>query len=251
MKKVSIITVSFNSAKTIKRTLLSVNKQTYPNIEHIIIDGNSVDETLEIVTEKKYRPGVVISESDRGIYDAMNKGLAKASGDIICFLNSDDEFHSSILLADIVKEFEDGQLDVIYGDVIYQSKSGKFIRHYKSRNFSSKKLKFGLMPAHPSLFVRSNIYQVIGGFRSDFKIAGDFELCCRLFQIPNLRMRYLERPFVNMLTGGASAVSISSIASVNREILEACSSNGIKTNYLNLMLRYFGKIREFNLGLIK
>lgn len=251
MKKVSVITVSFNSEKTIKGTLQSVNEQTYPNIEHIIIDGNSFDKTLEIIAEYKAQPGSVSSEPDRGIYDAMNKGLGKASGDIICFLNSDDEFHSPTLLADVVREFEDGQLDLIYGDVIYKSKSGKCIRHYKSKDFSAEKLKFGLMPAHPSLFVRSNIYQLIGGFRSDFKIAGDFELCCRLFQIPNLRMRYLERPFVNMLTGGASAVSISSIVPVNREILEACRSNGINTNYLNLMLRYFGKIAELNIKLIQ
>lgn len=249
MKKVSVITVSFNSSNTIKRTLESVNLQTYSNIEHIVVDGNSVDKTLEVVAQYKQRPGLVISEADRGIYDAMNKGLTRVSGDIICFLNSDDAFYSSELVADVVKEFENGQLDLIYGDVIYESITGKIIRLYKSKNFSVDKLKFGLMPAHPSLFVSSKLYQSIGGFRSDFKIAGDFEMCCRLFQIPNLKMHYLERPFVRMLTGGASAISFSTVGVVNREILEACISNGIQTNYPNLLIRYFRKFRELNLGL--
>lgn len=246
MKKVSVITVSFNSSQTIQRTIESVNRQTFPNIEHIIIDGNSVDETMKIVSEYKQRPGQIISESDNGIYDAMNKGLERASGEIICFLNSDDEFHSTDLVSDVVGEFENGQLDLLFGDVIYVSSTGKLTRYYKSKDFTANKLRFGFMPAHPSLFVSKNIYRRIGGFRPDFKIAGDFEICCRIFQIPNLRTRYLERPFVNMLTGGASSVSISNILLVNREILEACISNGIKTNYLNLFIRYFRKLYEFN-----
>ena len=245
MKKVSVITVCFNSSNTIKRTLDSVNHQTYLNIEHIIIDGNSVDKTLKIVNQHKHRPGPIISEADRGIYDAMNKGLVKASGDIICFLNSDDEFHSSNLVAEVVAEFENDQLDLVYGDVIYESKERKPIRYYKSKSFTADKLRFGFMPAHPSLFIRANIYKVLRGFRPDFKIAGDFEICCRIFQIPNLRTCYLERPFVNMQMGGASAVSFSNILLVNREILEACLSNGIKTNYLNLFIRYFLKLYEF------
>jgi glycosyltransferase involved in cell wall biosynthesis len=245
VKKVSVITVCFNSSKTIKRALDSVNNQTYLNIEHIVIDGNSVDETLKIVNQNKIRPGPVISEADRGIYDAMNKGLVKASGDIICFLNSDDEFHSLNLVADVVEVFENDKLDLVYGDVIYVSKERKPVRHYKSKGFTFDKLRFGFMPAHPSLFVRANIYKLLQGFRADFKIAGDFEICCRIFQIPNLQTCYLERPFVNMQMGGASAVSFSNILLVNREILEACLCNGIKTNFLNLFLRYFRKIYEF------
>lgn len=249
MKKVSVITVCFNAEKTIKRTLESVNLQTYPNIEHIIVDGNSRDKTLELIDGYKSRSGLVISEPDRGIYDAMNKGLAKAGGDIICFLNSDDKFHSLDLISDIVKEFDDGQLDLVYGDVIYESKAGKFVRYYKSKDFSVNKLKYGFMPAHPSLFIRADIYRIVGGFRSDLKIAGDFEICCRIFKLLNLKMRYLERPFVNMLMGGASSISLSSILLVNREILDGCLSNGIKTNYLNLFVRYFSKIQEVNFKL--
>jgi glycosyltransferase involved in cell wall biosynthesis len=246
MKKVSVITVCFNSSETIKRTLESVNHQTYSNIEHIIIDGNSADNTMGIVSEYKSRPGQIVSEPDQGIYDAMNKGLKKSSGDIICFLNSDDEFYSSDLVADIVEEFENGELDLIFGDVIYKSKTGELTRHYKSQGFTVNKLRFGFMPAHPSLFVSKNIYKRVGNFRSEFQIAGDFEICCRIFQIPCLRMLYLERPFVNMLTGGASGIRFSNIILVNREILKACLINGIKTNYFNLFIRYFRKLYELN-----
>jgi glycosyltransferase involved in cell wall biosynthesis len=245
VKKVSVITVCFNSSNTIKRTIDSVNNQTYLNIEHIIIDGNSVDETLKIVNQHKSRTGPVISEADHGIYDAMNKGLVKASGDIICFLNSDDEFHSLNLVADVMEVFENDRLDLVYGDVIYVSNQRRPIRYYKSKSFTVDKLGSGFMPAHPSLFIRANIYKLLRGFRADFKIAGDFEICCRIFQIPNLQTCYLERPFVNMQMGGASAVSFSNILLVNREILEACLSNGIKTNYLKLFKRYFRKIYEF------
>ena len=159
MKKVSIITVCFNSSNTIKRTLDSVNNQTYQNIEHIIVDGNSVDETLKIVNQHKSRAGPVISETDHGIYDAMNKGLVKASGDIICFLNSDDEFHSLNLVADVMEVFENDQLDLVYGDVIYVSNERKPIRHYKSKSFTVDKLRSGFMPAHPSLFIKAIIYK--------------------------------------------------------------------------------------------
>ena len=240
-----MITVSFNSERTIEKTLQSVNQQTYHNIEHIVIDGNSSDRTLEIVSQHKRRPGIVLSEPDRGIYDAMNKGLAKAQGDIICFLNSDDEFFSPLILSDVLLAIIKGQLDVAYGDVVYQFTNGKSVRYYSSRKFSGKKLKYGLMPAHPSLFVKASLYKKIGGYSADYKIAGDFEMCCRLFQVAQLRAQYIEMPFVKMLTGGASAVRISNVLLVNREIKRACMRNGIDTSYVHLILRYLAKISQF------
>lgn len=245
MIKVSVITVSFNSAATIARTLASVNAQTYGDIEHIVIDGQSSDQTLDIVSKMKMRPGLVQSEPDRGIYDAMNKGLERATGDVMCFLNSDDEYCSETLIAEVVGEIERTDVDMMYGDVIYASPSGKPIRYYSSKGFSPNKLKYGFMPAHPSLFVKADVYREVGGFKSSFKIAGDFEMCCRLFNRPVLNYKYLEKPFVAMLPGGASAVSVSNIVRVNREIRQACCLNGIKTNYLNLLSRYVKKIWEF------
>ena len=244
MKRVSVVTVCFNSSKTIKRTLESVNRQTYPNIEHIIIDGNSSDNTLIIIAEYKLRLGPIVSETDQGIYDAMNKGLSLATGDIICFLNSDDKYCSENLIAEVVDIFSENNLDILYGDVIYETQAGKQVRYYSSKKFTAKSLKYGLMPAHPSLFVKGNIYKKLGLFNVEFDIAGDFEMCCRLFTTPNLRINYIEKPFVTMLPGGASAVSARKILAVNREIRNACFINKIDTSYGKLFLRYFGKFRE-------
>lgn len=244
MLKVSVITVCFNSAETIGRTIASVNAQTYGNIEHIVIDGGSTDETLKIIFKHKKCKGPVQSEPDRGIYDAMNKGMERATGDVVCFLNSDDEYASTTLIADVVNEMHCKGLDVVYGDVVYVSPEGKEVRHYSSQGFSPLKLKYGFMPAHPSLFVRSSVYRDVGGFKPHFKIAGDFEMCCRLFSRIGLKYDYLERPFVKMLTGGASAFSFASAARVNHEIREACRLNGIKTNYIKLCSRYFKKFWE-------
>lgn len=251
MLKVSIITVSFNSSKTIQKTLESVNQQSYADIEHLIIDGGSSDKTLDIVSKCKKRPGIIISETDKGIYDAMNKGLEMANGDIICFLNSDDCYYSQNSVAAITDEFVKHDLDVIYGDVIYEDFSGRKVRYYSSKKFSPLKLKFGFMPAHPSLFVRKNIYKQVGYYQPKYKIAGDFEMCCRLFQMPFLRTRYLAVPFVKMLTGGASSFSLSNVALVNREIREACLINGIYTNYPMILSRYLAKFKEFNKSKLK
>lgn len=244
MLKVSVITVSFNAEKTIARTLVSVNEQTYPQIEHIVIDGCSTDRTMEIVAALKHRPGNVVSEADRGIYDAMNKGLKQATGDVICFLNADDRYVTETIVAEVVSQIEESQANIVYGDVVYVSPEGQTTRYYDSQRFNKSQLKYGWMPAHPSLFAVASVYRKLGEFDATFKVAGDFEMCCRMFQVPDQKSVYLAKPFVEMLVGGASAVSLANVIRVNREILIACRMNGIATNYLNLMSRYGRKLKE-------
>ncbi|QWE24970.1 glycosyltransferase [Polynucleobacter sp. AP-Elch-400A-B2] len=251
MKKITVITVSFNSERTIEKTLRSVNGQTYQNIEHIVIDGCSLDKTLELVSKYKDRPGVVLAEPDYGIYDAMNKGLDRSQGDVICFLNSDDEFFSPFIVEQVMLSFQDNQLNVVYGDVLYQSADGSPVRYYSSQRFSDEKLKYGLMPAHPSLFIKAGIYKQIGGYDASYRIAGDFEMCCRLFQVSGIKAKYLEMPFVKMLTGGASAIRLSNVILVNKEIRRACVQSGIDTSYFKLLLRYMIKLPQFFLKFSK
>ncbi len=244
--KVSIITVCFNSAKTIERTILSVQNQTYKNIEYIIVDGKSNDSTLQIINKFNFIDKF-ISEEDVGIYDAMNKGILLASGEIIAFLNADDFYKRSDIVEKVVKKLIADKLDIIYGDVDFfrPCNINKITRRYSSKIFSPKKLSYGLMPAHPSLFVRKKIYMKIGNFDATFKIAGDFDFIARAFKIEKLRYLYIPEVFVSMQTGGISTSGIKATVNLNREIMQSCLKNNIKTNWLKLISRYFIKIFEF------
>jgi hypothetical protein len=219
--------------------------------DSVLFDTYKIGQAVKLmVVEPSFKGDLMhgltlLSESDSGIYDAMNKGLANAQGKFICFLNSDDEFYSRFLLAKVMLAIEKDKLDIVYGDVLYQSTDGKSVRYYNSGQFSEEKIRYGLMPAHPSLFIKANIYKQIGGYNAGYKIAGDFEMCCRLIQVLGLRVQYLKMPFVKMLTGGTSSTRVSNIVLINREIRRACITNGIQTNYIKLLMRYFKKIQEY------
>jgi glycosyltransferase involved in cell wall biosynthesis len=196
--KVSIITVCFNSEKTIEDTLKSVQYQTYPNIEYIVIDGNSKDCTNEIVGKYKDVVSVHISEPDNGLYDAMNKGIKLATGDIIGVLNSDDILENDNTIESIVKAI--GNFDGVYGDVGFYA-AHNFAdkkRHYSSKGFSKAKFSRGMMPAHPSFYVRKECYEKAGLYRTDFKIASDFDMVLRIFSLPNTSFTYLKEEIVKM-----------------------------------------------------
>lgn len=247
LPKISIITVCLNSASTISDCLRSVANQTYVNVEHIIIDGGSTDSTIAIVESDGAHAARVITEKDEGIYDAMNKGLAFATGEIIAFLNADDFYCDVNLLERIERLMNQNSLDVVYGDVEYfnADRPDLAVRRYNSGNFSPSKLSQGFMPAHPALFIRQVLYSKCGQFNSRYRIAGDFEFVLRLFSQKNLTFQYIPEVFVRMKLGGISTSGLKATLLLNREIIQACRANGISTSWYKILKRYPIKILEF------
>ena len=248
--KISIITATFNSGSTVRDTIESVLRQTYTDIEYIIKDGGSKDNTLEIIRE--YAPQFdnrlkVVSEPDSGIYDAMNKGLHMATGDVVGILNSDDFYTSEDALQIIADAFHtDSCLDAVYGDIHFVKDEDltKCVRYYSSALFQRKYMRFGFMPAHPSFYCKKDCYGKYGYFDTSFKIAADFENLLRLIFIGRIKTRYIKKDFVTMRTGGASTAGFSSRRTIMKEHLRGFKKNGIYSNAFLLSLRYFYKIYE-------
>ena len=228
--KISIITASFQSQKTIKDTLDSVNIQSYPNIEHIIIDGASSDGTLDLVKNHGKRVMTVLSEPDKGIFDAYNKGLALCEGEVIGILNSDDFYFEPHVIRDVMRQFEDASVDAVYADLLYVDKDNtdKVVRYWKSRAYRDGDFKKSFSPAHPTLFLRRSVYSKSGGFKSDYRYSGDYEFMLRVFHIHKINSVYLPQIFVKMRTGGATGGSIKYIKKQNLEILRALENHDVK-----------------------
>lgn len=240
--KVSIITVCYNSAKTIEDTLKSVQSQSYLNIEYIVIDGGSNDCTNDIVLKYKDIVSVHVSEPDNGLYDAMNKGIGLATGDIIGILNSDDIFTDKYVIQKLADSI--GEHEGIYGDVGFYAEND-FLdkkRHYSSEGFTKKQFSRGIMPAHPSFYVRKECYEKAGLYRTDFKIASDFDMVMRIFSLPDTSFTYLKEEIVKMRLGGVSTSGFMSNYTLNKEILESCKSNGVEANWLSIISKYPNKI---------
>jgi glycosyltransferase involved in cell wall biosynthesis len=244
---ISIVTVCFNSENTIKDTIDSVLNQTYGNIEYIIIDGGSIDGTVEFVQSYGDKIARFVSEPDKGIYDAMNKGIALATGDIIGILNSDDFYIDELVIEKVVKEFE-RNIDCLYADLVYvrSENLNKVVRYYDSSQFAPSKVAYGWMPAHPTFFVKKDIYSKYGVFRTDLKIAADFDLMLRFLYTHSLTYFYMQKPIIKMRMGGVST-SFSSVWINNIEKLRVCKDNGIKTNIFKILFKYLAKI----LGLLR
>lgn len=244
---VSIITVSHNSIKTISDTIKSVLAQTYKNIEYIIIDGSSTDGTIELVNSFGKKISKFRSETDNGIYDAINKGIRIATGDIVGILNSDDFFCDSNVIERVAELFRENETDAVFGDAQFVDpvKTSKVVRYYSSKNFHTGKFKFGFMPAHPSFYVKRELFEKLGYYKVDYKIAADFELLVRFLYINKIKFRYLEIPFLSMRTGGVSNRSLLSNFTLNKEIARACKENGIQTNFFWIYSKYFTKMFEF------
>jgi glycosyltransferase len=219
--KISIVTVCRNSAATIGDTLRSVAAQRHRDIEHIVIDGASTDTTLEIVREHGTHVSCVLSEPDRGIYDAMNKGLALATGDFVGFLNADDAYANEKVLERIAGAASDSQSDVIYGDLVYvdQNDPVKVFRRWHSGAFAKSKLRFGWMPPHPTFYVRTQILKSQGGFDTRYRIAADYDCMMRSLLRPDARVAYVDDVLVHMRTGGASNHSLKAVVRKSREDL--------------------------------
>jgi len=219
--KISIITVCYNSATTIDSTLRSVTSQDYPDIEYIIVDGGSTDGTLDII--KRYQNvSILVSEPDKGIYDAMNKGIRLATGDVIGTLNADDFYTDNTAVSDVAKTFEDNAVDACFADLVYvdQNNTDKIVRYWKSQQYQPGLFKKGWMPAHPTFFVRKAIYEKFGAFDLNFRIAADFELLFRLIEKNKIRTVYLPRVIIKMRLGGTTNKNLKNIRIQNTEIIQ-------------------------------
>lgn len=246
--KVSIITATNNSEKTIEDCIKSLIGQVYMNIEFIIIDNNSTDSTLRIIERYKLKNKSIklISESDNGLYDALNKGVSYASGDIIGFLHSDDLYFDCYSIFDVVSFFRDNKFDGVYGDLQYVNKENtdKVIRLWKSRVYHSKLLKMGWMPAHPTLFLKKHVYEKHGGFETSYKISADYDFMLRILKDKTLEFGYLPIVITKMRVGGASNRSLKNIIQKTREDCKVVRSNNIG-GWFSILLKNISKIKQF------
>jgi glycosyltransferase involved in cell wall biosynthesis len=235
--KVSIITVVFNGQDTIKDTVKSVLAQDYPHIEHIIIDGASTDETLQVVRSYGDRIAQIVSEPDQGIYDAMNKGIKLATGDVVGILNSDDFYASPDVISTVVKQLEVSQADSVFGDLVFVKPDSldQVVRYYSSAQFHPKQFA-------DTFFVKRWAYEQYGLFKTDYEIASDYELLIRFLAKHQLSYSYISKVMVKMRAGGVSTKNLRSNWVLNREIVRGCAENGIRTNMMRVLSKYFTKV---------
>jgi glycosyltransferase involved in cell wall biosynthesis len=242
-----VITATYNREATVVRAMLSIKSQTHTDVQIIVIDGASQDSTVALVTPILGDKDILRSELDLGIYDALNKGLALADGEVIAFLHSDDLYFDSNVISKVVEIFFDESIDVVYGDVCFFSGSNvtKIRRRYRSDKLSARNLAWGKMPAHPAIFIRRRVYEKIGYFETDFQIAADYEFLCRLVQYANLKSVYLSSVLVRMELGGVSTGGFRNTILLNKEVFRAIRKNGIYTNIFMLLSKYPSKIIQF------
>lgn len=246
--KISIITVVFNNNETIEDCLLSViNQKNFENIEYIIIDGGSSDGTLE--TLEKYRSyfDKFVSEPDNGIYDAMNKGISLATGDLIGFLNSDDLYYNSSILSEVLTTFENNHLDILYGDLVYVSKKDVniFVRKWHSKSYNNNFFETGNVPPHPSLFLKKKVYEIAGNFNLKYKLAADYEFMLRIFKKFDFKSEYTPSVFVKMRLGGATNKNWKNIYNGNIEIVKAWFDNGINPPVFLMPIRICKRLWQY------
>lgn len=247
--KFSIITVSFNSEKTIEETIKSVVSQTYKDFEYILVDGGSSDNTVKIANRYKKYFKYIVSEKDNGIYDAINKGINLASGNIISILHSDDLYYSENVLLDVKNIFnKDENIKCVIGNtLIYKLKNGykKVIRNYKSKHFYNWMMYLGYSPPHPSTFIRKEIYSQFGLYNTKYKIAGDFEFFLRILFLKKIKLEKINQSFVLMKLGGESTKSIINHNQSTVEILDSFKTNNLKNYFLIVMLRIPLKLIQY------
>jgi glycosyltransferase len=242
--KISIITISFNAKATIEKTLQSVATQSYKNIEHIIVDGGSKDNTIDICNSYSHI-SKIISEPDKGVYDAFNKGLKLAKGDIIGFLNADDTFYNENSIQEIVAAFNQNNVSIVYGNLDYINEKGKIVRNWISRPYKQGLVKNAWMPAHPTFYCRKEVYDRLGGYNDSFKIGGDFELCLRFLEVNNINSFFLDKKLIKMLIGGISNSGLKSKWTIYKEELRAFRINEISINPVIFFLYKLKKLKQF------
>lgn len=242
----TLITATYNSSSTIADTLRSVANQTYAPIEHLIIDGLSKDHTLDIVGTFSH-VSKVVSEKDKGIYDAMNKGIALASGEVVGILNSDDFYAREDVIALVMREFEDESVDLVYGDLqyVHPKEIKQVVRTWKAGRLGPRSFHYGWMPPHPTVFVRKRVYETYGNFNLHLKTAADYELMLRFLLKHQVKSAYVPQVLVKMRTGGASNATIMSRIRANQQDKQAWVINGLKPNPLTLFFKPLRKINQF------
>jgi glycosyltransferase involved in cell wall biosynthesis len=244
---VTVITVCYNSAPTILTTLQSVASQTLQGVQHIVIDGASPDGTAALVRAHGEGVALLVSEPDTGIYDAMNKGLRLAAGDIVGFLNADDRYAHVDVLAQVADAMDRESLDAVFGDVAFfhANNPERLVRRYDSSRFRPDRIGWGWMPAHPAAFFRRSVFARVGHFKTDYRIAGDYEWIARAFSQGPLAYRHMAQVLVHMQTGGISTRGWRSTLQLNQEVLRACRENGITTSWGRLLSKYPAKLLEY------
>jgi glycosyltransferase involved in cell wall biosynthesis len=246
--KISIITVAYNAASTIEECLQSVAGQSYDEVEHIVIDGASTDGTVDIIERYRDQLSVIVSEPDKGIYDAMNKGIGQATGDVVGTLNADDWYADTEILSKVAEAFNsDSKLEAVYGDLVYVAKDDptRVIRYWKSRPYQDGLFENGWMPAHPTFFVRSDVYKRHGLFDLEFSIQSDFELTMRFMAVNKIKTRYLPGIMVRMRMGGVTNNSIKNVIDGNIEAYRACLKNGLDVSPLFIARKMLSRIPQF------
>ncbi len=249
MMKMSIVTVTYNSASTLRDTIESVLAQTYKNIEYIVVDGLSKDNTMDIVRE--YEPRFngrmrYVSEKDSGLYDAMNKGIKMATGEVVGIINSDDFYHRKDIIQLVAETMSDKRVQAVYGDVRFVNPNDlkTTVRYYSSRIFRPSLFRYGFMPAHPTFFTYKRFFDEFGYYKLNYKIAADYELLVRFLYGHAVQAQYMQTDFMKMRTGGVSTASVKSNILLNKEIVRACKENGVWTCFPMLMFKYFIKVFE-------
>ena len=248
--KISLITVIYNAGGMLRCAIESALHQTYPNLEYIIVDGASKDNTRDIIrTYESLFNGRMkwISEPDRGLYDAMNKGIRMATGDVVGILNSDDFFTSNDVLEKVAECFADNDVDAVYGDIhfVRSDDLNRCVRYYSSRIFRRGLMRLGFIPAHPSFYCHRECFEKYGCYKTDYKIAADFDLLLRFIYVHRIRIKYLPVDMVTMRLGGASTSGLKSRMTGMKEHLRSFRENGVRTNRFLLSLRYFYKLTEY------
>lgn len=246
--KISIITVVYNNDKTIKDAINSVLNQNYQQIEYIIIDGASKDSTVSIIKEYQSQITKFVSEPDNGLYDAMNKGVRLATGDVIGILNSDDLYQDKNVISAVMNEFiKNEKVDLVYGDLVYvkQNDTNNVIRNWRSKKYYPDFFEDGYVPPHPSLFVKAKVYQEAGLFKLDYKLAADYEFMLRIFKLYNYESTYLSRIMVRMRLGGETNKSLKNILNGNKEIIKSWKENGLSLPKLLMIKRVIKRILQY------
>lgn len=248
--KISIVTVTYNSVVTLRDTIESVLMQDYEDLEYIVADGASNDGTVGIIKEYESKFNGCLkwfSEKDKGMYDAMNKGIKMATGDVVGIINSDDFYHRSDIIRKVAEAFDaDSTIEAVYGDVRFVNENNleKTVRYYSSRNFAPWRFRFGFMPAHPTFFTYKYNFEKFGYYQYDYKIAADYELLIRFLYTNKLKFKYLDLDFMKMRIGGKSTANWKCNYVLNKEIVRGCKENGIWTCMPLLFLKYFVKVFE-------
>lgn len=236
--KISVITVSYNSAATIADTVRSVASQTHPDIEHLVIDGRSTDDTVQVVEAHRHPNLVLTSEPDKGIYDAMNKGLSRATGDVIGFLNADDFYADADVLVRVAKAFEDDtSVEACFGDLLYVTEDNQsVVRYWKSQPFAPGSFARGWSPAHPTFYIRRSALDRLGSFDLSYRLAADTEIMMRYLEKGRVHSAYISGVQVRMRVGGATNRSLRNIFRQNQEIFRALKKNGVPYSMISFML---------------